>query len=126
VLYKLLTINITNHMSFVQSSIQFGCPFKHFMTDFFLLLGVVSPTPTPPKPEDRRLSAVRDDIFNLFAVTLHTWRPSPPFRNLGRAMHGTVLQINFKILLFYFFAHWRYRRPENFWSTFSSPVKLAI
>jgi hypothetical protein len=39
-----------------------------------------------PKPEDYPLSAVRDCLFNIFAVTLHIWRPSPSSATWGRAM----------------------------------------
>jgi hypothetical protein len=38
------------------------------------------------KPEDHPLSAVRDCLFDIFAATLHTWRPSPPSETCGRAM----------------------------------------
>jgi hypothetical protein len=31
-------------------------------------------------------SAVRDCLFNIFAATIHTWRPSPPSATWGRAM----------------------------------------
>jgi hypothetical protein len=31
-----------------------------------------------PKLEDYPLSAVRDCLFNIFAATLHIWRPFPP------------------------------------------------
>jgi hypothetical protein len=54
-----------------------------FVTNLFLWWGVVSPT---PKLEDHPLSAVRDCLFNIFAATLHTWRPSPPSATWGRAM----------------------------------------
>jgi len=43
------------------------------------------PIPTP-KLEDHPLSAVRDCSFNIFAATLHIWRPSPPSATIGRAM----------------------------------------
>jgi hypothetical protein len=35
---------------------------------------LLAPPPTP-KLEDHLLSAVRDCLFNIFAVTLHIWRP---------------------------------------------------
>jgi hypothetical protein len=35
---------------------------------------LLAPRPTP-KLEDHPLSAVRDCLFNVFAATLHTWRP---------------------------------------------------
>jgi hypothetical protein len=34
----------------------------------------LAPRPTP-KLEDHPLSAVRDCLFNVFAATLHNWRP---------------------------------------------------
>jgi hypothetical protein len=56
----------------------------------------VAPSPTP-KLEDHPLSAVRDCLFNIFAATLHIWRPSPPSTTWGRAMpwwQGTHLTWN--------------------------------
>jgi hypothetical protein len=44
-----------------------------------------APRPTP-KLEDRPLSAVHDCLFNMFAATIHMWRPSPPSATWGRAM----------------------------------------
>jgi len=38
--------------------------------------GLLAPRPTL-KLEDHPLSAVRDCLFNIFAATLHIWRPSP-------------------------------------------------
>jgi hypothetical protein len=35
---------------------------------------LLAPRPTP-KLEDHPLSAVRDCLFNVFAATLHIWRP---------------------------------------------------
>jgi hypothetical protein len=35
---------------------------------------LLAPRPTP-KLEDHPLPAVRDCLFNVFAATLHTWRP---------------------------------------------------
>jgi hypothetical protein len=35
---------------------------------------LLAPLPTP-KLEDHPLSAVRDCLFNIFAATLHIWRP---------------------------------------------------
>ena len=40
----------------------------------FLRWGVVSNSPSP-KLEDHLLLAVRDCLFNIFAATLHIWRP---------------------------------------------------
>jgi hypothetical protein len=45
----------------------------------------LAPRPTP-KLEDHTLSAVRDCLFNIFAATLHIWRPLPPSATWGRAM----------------------------------------
>jgi hypothetical protein len=48
-----------------------------------------------PKLEDHPLSAVRDCLFNIFAATLHTWRPSPS-ATWGRAVpwwQGTHLTL---------------------------------
>jgi hypothetical protein len=47
---------------------------------------LLAPRPTP-KLEDHPLSAVRDGLFNIFAGTLHIWRPFP--RNL-RTRHAVV------------------------------------
>jgi hypothetical protein len=44
-----------------------------------------APLPTP-KLEDHSSSAVRDCSFNIFAATLHIWRPSPPSATWGSAM----------------------------------------
>jgi len=38
------------------------------------------------KLEDHPLSAVHYYLFNIFATTLHIWRPSPPSVTLGRAV----------------------------------------
>jgi hypothetical protein len=38
---------------------------------------LLAPRPTS-KLEDHPFSAVRDCLFNIFAATLHIWRPSPP------------------------------------------------
>jgi hypothetical protein len=35
---------------------------------------LLAPRPTP-KQEDHPLSVVRDYLFNVFAATLHIWRP---------------------------------------------------
>jgi hypothetical protein len=45
----------------------------------FLFYGgeFLAPRPTT-KLEGHPLSAVRDCLFNIFAVTLHVWRHSPP------------------------------------------------
>jgi hypothetical protein len=66
---------------------------------------VLAPRPTP-KLEDHPLSAVRDCLFNIFAATLHIWRPSPPSATWGRAMpwwQGThltwIMKLHFLINL---------------------------
>jgi hypothetical protein len=48
-------------------------------------VGVVN-TAQPPKLEGHLLSAVRDCLFNIFAATLHIWRPSPLSSTRGRAI----------------------------------------
>jgi hypothetical protein len=45
---------------------------------------LLAPRPTP-KLEDNPLSAVRDCLFNIFAATVHIWRPFPPSSTWGRA-----------------------------------------
>jgi hypothetical protein len=39
---------------------------------------LLTPRPTP-KLEDHPLSAVRDCLLNIFAATIHIWRPSRPY-----------------------------------------------
>jgi hypothetical protein len=54
---------------------------------------MVAPRPTP-KWEEHSLLAVRDCLFNIFATTIHIWRPSHPSATWGRAVpwwHGTHL-----------------------------------
>jgi hypothetical protein len=70
---------------------------------FFYGEELLSPLPTL-KLEDHPFSAVRDYLFNIFAATLHIWRPSPPSATWGRAMpwwQGThlrfPLQYNFLV-----------------------------
>jgi hypothetical protein len=46
---------------------------------------MLAPRPTP-KLQDHPLSAVCDCLFNIFAATLHIWRPSPPSATCGCAM----------------------------------------
>jgi hypothetical protein len=43
--------------------------------------GLLAPHPTP-KLQDHPLSAVSDCLFNIFAVTLHIWRPSPLYATM--------------------------------------------
>jgi hypothetical protein len=57
-----------------------------FRNKYLVLRGrVVKPRPTP-RLEDHPISAVRDCLFNIFAATLHIWRPSPLSATRGRAM----------------------------------------
>jgi hypothetical protein len=58
---------------------------QSFMTSIFLGWGVVSPMPNP-QLEDHPSWAVCDFLFNIFAATLHIWRPSPPSTAWGRTM----------------------------------------
>jgi len=51
----------------------------------FYRVGLLAPRPTP-KSEDHPLFAARDCLLNIFAATLHIWRPSPPSTIWGRAM----------------------------------------
>jgi hypothetical protein len=47
--------------------------------------GLLAPHPTP-RLEDHPFSIARDCLFNIFATTLHIWRPCPPSATWGRAM----------------------------------------
>jgi hypothetical protein len=61
-------------------------PCVNFLTSSFLY-GEVSLAPRPtPKMEDHSLSAVCYCLFNIFAATLHSRRPSPPSAPWGRVM----------------------------------------
>jgi hypothetical protein len=54
---------------------------------------LLAPPPTL-KLEDHPLSVARNCLLDIFAATLHTWRPSPPSATWGRAMpwwEGTQL-----------------------------------
>jgi hypothetical protein len=69
---------------------QVTCPYPRlcvvFRKKYWFLWGrVFSPRPTS-KPNDHPPSAVRDSLFNIFAATLHTWRPFPLSVTRGRAM----------------------------------------
>jgi hypothetical protein len=71
-------------------------PFVTFRNVLFFYGGeLLAPGPTP-KLEG--LSAVSDRLFNIFADTLHIWRPSPPSVTWGRAIpwwQGTHLTWHF-------------------------------
>jgi hypothetical protein len=72
---------------------------------------LLAPRPTL-KLEDHPLSASRDCLFNVFAATVHIWRPTPPSATWGRAMlwwKGThltwvfiILQIKIHSLQYYY------------------------
>jgi hypothetical protein len=77
------------HCPLVRSIIQriSPCPklLVNFRTITFYGEELLAPRPTP-KLEDHPLSAVRDCLLNIFAATLHIWRPFPPSATWGRAM----------------------------------------
>jgi hypothetical protein len=83
-------------------SVQFRGPLWHFVTCFFFYgREFLAPRPTP-KLEGHPWSAVRDCLFNIFAATLHIWRPSPPSATWGRAMpwwQGTHLTCSYGTIL---------------------------
>jgi hypothetical protein len=60
-------------------------PFVTFRNKFIFYSELLAQRPTP-KLEGHPLSAVRDCLFNIFAATLHIWKPSPPSATGGRAM----------------------------------------
>jgi hypothetical protein len=111
--YLGLTSNIPstksqNHFLSLRWFIQGICPGPRLI---FLQRGVVCPTPNP-KLEDHPLSAVHDCLFNIFAATLHIWRPSPPSATWGRAMpwwqgtHLTWTRIGFLTNLLRVLCEW--------------------
>jgi len=60
----------------IRPSVQFHCPMQYFtMGCIFHREELLASQPTP-KLEDHPLSAVRDCLFNIFAATIHIWRPS--------------------------------------------------
>jgi hypothetical protein len=67
---------------------------------YWVLRGMVVSPRSTPRLEDHPLSAVCDCLFNIFAATLHIWRPSPLSATRGRAMpwwqrtHVTWLQLS--------------------------------
>jgi hypothetical protein len=44
-----------------------------------------------PKLEDYPLLAVYNCLFNIFAATLHIWRPPPPSATSGRMLYSGLL-----------------------------------
>jgi hypothetical protein len=61
-------------------------PFVTFRNVFLFYGGkLLAPRPTP-KLDGHPFSAVRDCLVNIFAATLHIWRPSPPSATWGRTM----------------------------------------
>jgi hypothetical protein len=82
ILQRLLIFQVPNHILFfrclncVKDLVQVWGGSKHFVTiKIFCGEGLLAPHPTP-KLEGHPLSAVRDCLFNIFAVTLRIWRPS--------------------------------------------------
>jgi hypothetical protein len=91
-LYRFLTFQVTNLVSIFLSlrrlskgPVRVRGQLWRFVTNFFFTARSYGPTPTP-KMEDHFSSAVFDSVFNIFAATLHIWRPSPPSATWGRAM----------------------------------------
>jgi hypothetical protein len=91
-LHKLLTFRVPNLISIFHSigrlakkSIQARGSLWHLVTKLFFMLRSSCSTPTP-KLEDHPLLVVRDCLFNIFAVTLRIWRPSPPSATWERAL----------------------------------------
>jgi hypothetical protein len=81
---------LKNYFLSLMSFIQGICPGPKLLINFrnkliFYGKEILAPRPTP-KLEDHPLSTVSDCLFNIFAATLHIWRPSPPSTTLGRAM----------------------------------------
>jgi hypothetical protein len=93
VIYSLLSFDVPNRMSTslglgrtFKQSVQIQGPLWHFVTSlFFYGEELLAQRPTL-KLKDHHLLAVRDCVFNIFAATLHNWRPSPPSTTEGRAM----------------------------------------
>jgi hypothetical protein len=82
-LYRLLTFHVSNLISifFCLSCLSKKNPSKSFVILrnklIFFCEELLAQRPAP-KLEDHLLLAVRDCLFNIFADTLHIWRPSPP------------------------------------------------
>jgi hypothetical protein len=69
-------IHISFHcLVFTEGSIWFR-GFLQYLLTWLIFYGkeLLAPRPTP-KLEDHLLSAVHDCVFNIFAATLHIWRP---------------------------------------------------
>jgi hypothetical protein len=76
----------TSYIPRTKSHVHFPRPFVTLRNKLiFYGEELLAPLPTP-KLEDYHLSAVRGCLFNIFAVTLHIWKPSPPSATWGRAM----------------------------------------
>jgi hypothetical protein len=92
-LYRLRTLHVPDLISIFLSlgrlfkySVQVWDPLWHFILSLYFYgeeLVAVGPI---PKLEGHPFSAVRDCLFNMFAATLHIWRPSPLSANWGRTM----------------------------------------
>jgi hypothetical protein len=70
-----------------KESVQVRGSFMIFETIFFMVKGLLAPRPTP-KLEGHHFSFVRGCLFNIFAATLHSWRPSSILN--PRARHAVV------------------------------------
>jgi hypothetical protein len=70
-----ISFQVPNLMSFfhclgrAKESVQVRGALKHFATNYFFTVRLLTPRPTP-KLEDYPLSAIRDCLFNIFAATL--------------------------------------------------------
>jgi hypothetical protein len=62
------------------------CAVYHFVTCLLFYVGELLADHPVPKLEGHCLSAARDCLFSIFAVTLHIWRHSPPSATRGHAM----------------------------------------
>jgi hypothetical protein len=61
-----------------------GFLWRFITNERFYSGGLLAPCPTP-KLKGHPLSTICDCLFNIFAATLHIWRPSPPSATWGRA-----------------------------------------
>jgi hypothetical protein len=70
---------------FTKESVLVRRPLRHFVAALFNCEKLLASRPAL-KLEDQFLSAVRVYVFNIFAATLHSWRPSPPSATRGRTV----------------------------------------
>jgi hypothetical protein len=93
------------HLVHSKKSAKFRGLLKKLVTKSTLQWSSVNPTPVF-QGGDHPLSTVRDYLFDVLAVTLHTWEPSPLSRNEARAVpcvntlqiKCTVAQLNLTAL----------------------------